>query len=52
MLTHMLHLQGQMELKETANIWKQKNHVMNYFKETEVKKTDDFLTNFYEGHHV
>lgn len=38
-----------MELVETANIWKQKNHVMNYFKQTEAKRSHDFLTNFYEG---
>ena len=39
-----------MELVETANIWKQKNHIMNYFKQTEVKKSKDFLTSFYDGH--
>ncbi|KDR08840.1 NADH dehydrogenase [ubiquinone] 1 alpha subcomplex subunit 6, partial [Zootermopsis nevadensis] len=28
----MLVIKGQMELKETVEIWKQKSHVMSYFK--------------------
>ncbi|XP_067936290.1 NADH dehydrogenase [ubiquinone] 1 alpha subcomplex subunit 6-like [Watersipora subatra] len=47
----LLVVKGQQELVETAKIWKQKNHIMNYFKETETKKSEDFLTNFYDGHH-
>ncbi|CAG5115163.1 unnamed protein product [Candidula unifasciata] len=39
----MLVIKGQMELVETANLWKQPNHVMMKPKPT------DFLCKFYEG---
>ncbi|XP_065155625.1 NADH dehydrogenase [ubiquinone] 1 alpha subcomplex subunit 6 [Atheta coriaria] len=45
----MLVIKGQMELKETVNIWKQKGHIMNYFKETWEPKPTDFLSKFLQG---
>ncbi|CAG5118139.1 unnamed protein product [Candidula unifasciata] len=45
----MLVIKGQMELVETANLWKQPNHVMMYFKDTVKPKPTDFLSKFYEG---
>merc|ERR1712126_101799 len=47
----MLILKGQMELVETVNIWKQKGHIMSYFKETYMEpKPTDFLSKFFAGH--
>lgn len=45
----MLVIKGQMELKEVVNIWKQKGHVMAYFKPTEEPKPKDFLSKFFSG---
>ncbi|KAL1140677.1 hypothetical protein AAG570_000607 [Ranatra chinensis] len=45
----MLVIKGQMELKETVHIWKQKGHIMNYWKETHEPKPTDFLSSFFSG---
>ncbi|XP_076334406.1 NADH dehydrogenase (ubiquinone) B14 subunit [Tachypleus tridentatus] len=46
----ILVIKGQMELVETLKMWKQKGHVMNYFKETVNEKPTDFLSKFFVGH--
>lgn len=45
----MLVIKSQMELKETVEIWKQKGHVMRYWKESEEPKPTDFLSKFIAG---
>ncbi|KAH8384684.1 hypothetical protein KR093_004807 [Drosophila rubida] len=42
-------LQGQMELKESVEIWKQKGHIMRYWKESQDPKPTDFLSKFIQG---
>lgn len=48
-VSDMLVIKGQMELKETINIWKQKGHIMRYWKESEEPKPTDFLSKFLNG---
>ena len=38
-----------MELVETAEIWKQRSHVMTYFMDTVDKKPTDFLGKFFKS---
>lgn len=42
--------QGQMELKEVAEKWKNKGALMFYFKDTVEPKPTDFLSKFMSGH--
>jgi NADH dehydrogenase (ubiquinone) 1 alpha subcomplex subunit 6 len=46
----MLVIKGQMELKETVEIWKQKGHIMTYFKDSIDPKPQGFLSKFLAGH--
>lgn len=46
----LLVIKGQMELKETVQIWKQKNHLMNYWANTVEPKPKDFMGKFLDGH--
>lgn len=45
----MLVVKGQMELVETVKRFKQKNHIMQYFKAPINPKPKDFLSNFFSG---
>ncbi|XP_014243973.1 NADH dehydrogenase [ubiquinone] 1 alpha subcomplex subunit 6 [Cimex lectularius] len=45
----MLVIKGQMELKECVKGWKQKGHVMAYWKDTHEPKPKDFLSKFVSG---
>lgn len=48
-VSDMLVIKGQMELQETVEIWKQKGHIMRYWKESEERKPTDFLSKFIAG---
>lgn len=45
----MLVIKGQMDLKESVNIWKQKGHIMKYWQESVEQKPTDFLSKFFSG---
>ncbi|KAJ0176623.1 hypothetical protein K1T71_007802 [Dendrolimus kikuchii] len=45
----LLVIKGQIELKESVNMWKQKGHIMSYFKPTEEPKPKDFLSKFFSS---
>ncbi|XP_064479998.1 NADH dehydrogenase [ubiquinone] 1 alpha subcomplex subunit 6-like [Ornithodoros turicata] len=45
----LLVIKGQMELVETLKIFKQKSHVMAYFKDTVNPKPTDFMSKFLSG---
>ncbi|XP_074649238.1 NADH dehydrogenase [ubiquinone] 1 alpha subcomplex subunit 6-like [Tubulanus polymorphus] len=46
----LLVIKGQMDLVETKEIWKQKHHIMTFFKESQKPRPSDFLSKFYDGH--
>jgi NADH dehydrogenase (ubiquinone) 1 alpha subcomplex subunit 6 len=46
----LLVVKGQMELVETVNIWKTRNHIMRYFSDSWKERPTDFLSKFYSGH--
>ncbi|KAH8290979.1 hypothetical protein KR054_007619 [Drosophila jambulina] len=48
-LLSLFYIQGQMELKESVEIWKQKGHIMRYWKESQEPKPTDFLSKFIQG---
>lgn len=46
----ILYAKGNMEYQEVMNVWKQNNHIMNYFaKEEAPPKPTTFLEKFYDG---
>ncbi|XP_012274959.1 NADH dehydrogenase [ubiquinone] 1 alpha subcomplex subunit 6 [Orussus abietinus] len=45
----MLIVKGQMELRETTELWKTKGQIMYLFKDTVEKKPTDFLSKFLAG---
>lgn len=48
-VSDMLVIKSQMELKEIVEKWKQKGHIMRYWKESEEPKPTDFLSKFLAG---
>uniref|UniRef100_T1JP04 NADH dehydrogenase [ubiquinone] 1 alpha subcomplex subunit 6 n=1 Tax=Strigamia maritima TaxID=126957 RepID=T1JP04_STRMM len=48
--TDMLVIKGQMELVEVTKFWKQRHHVMAYFKDSQEPRAQDFLSKFLAGH--
>ena len=38
-----------MDLVETAEIWKQRSHIMDYFRPTVNKKPEGFMNKFLNG---
>ncbi|XP_071521598.1 NADH dehydrogenase [ubiquinone] 1 alpha subcomplex subunit 6 [Panulirus ornatus] len=46
----MLVIKGQMELKETVEIWKQKHGLMAYWRDSVEPRPKDFLSKFLDGH--
>lgn len=48
-LLSLFFIQGQNELKEVANRWKQECHLMAYFKDSWEPKPKDFLSKFVSG---
>jgi NADH dehydrogenase (ubiquinone) 1 alpha subcomplex subunit 6 len=41
--------QGQMELRETIEVWKQKTHFMAFFRDSVPEKKTDFLSKFLDS---
>nr|XP_053648799.1 NADH dehydrogenase [ubiquinone] 1 alpha subcomplex subunit 6-like [Cherax quadricarinatus] len=46
----MLVIKGQMELKETVEVWKQKHGLMSYWRDSVEPRPKDFLSKFLDGH--
>ncbi|GAB1599804.1 NADH dehydrogenase [ubiquinone] 1 alpha subcomplex subunit 6-like [Argonauta hians] len=45
----LLVIKGQMELVETMEVWKQRHHIMKFFRDSENPRPTDFLSKFYDG---
>lgn len=48
-VTDMLVIKGQLELRETINIWKQPEQLMQYWTEAEQPEPTKFLSKFLSG---